>query len=53
MKTDPNIYFVIPTVDVNGESCTDKVHPSDLGYYNWMESIRKPIVKIMKKYGMK
>ena len=53
MKTDPNIYLISPDADPLGETCTDKTHPSDWGYYNWMESIRQPIVKIMKKYNMK
>ena len=53
MKTDPNIYMIYPVADLDGQSCTDKTHPSDLGYYHWMQSIREPIVKIMKKYGMK
>lgn len=52
MKTDPNIYMIYPVTDTDGYSCTDKTHPSDLGYYNWMNSIRQPILDILAKYGM-
>ena len=31
----------------------DGVHPDDYGYELWAKSIRKPIVKILKKYGIK
>ncbi len=35
------------------ETSADGVHPGDLGYYMWAESIREPIVKILAKYGIK
>ena len=35
------------------DTTVDGVHPSDWGYYMWAESIRKPIVKILRKYGIK
>lgn len=53
METDPNIYIVYPSADPMGETCTDKTHPSDWGYYNWMESIRQPILDILAKYNIK
>lgn len=53
METDPNIYIVYPAADADGETCTDKTHPSDWGYYNWMESIRQPILDILAKYNIK
>ncbi|WP_289743722.1 SGNH/GDSL hydrolase family protein [Muribaculum intestinale] len=53
METDPNIYIVYPAADTDGSTCTDKTHPSDMGYYNWMESIRQPILDILAKYNMK
>lgn len=53
MKTDPNVYFIYPSPDTDGSTCTDKIHPSDLGYYNWMQSIRQPILDILAKYGIK
>lgn len=53
MKTDPNVYIVYPAADTDGSTCTDKTHPSDMGYYNWMESIRQPILDILAKYNIK
>lgn len=35
------------------DTTVDGVHPSDWGYYLWAESVRKPILKILKKYGIK
>ena len=52
MKTDPNIYIVYPAADTDGSTCTDKTHPSDMGYYNWMMSIRQPILDILAKYNI-
>ena len=31
----------------------DGIHPSDYGYTLWAQSIRKPILKILKKYGIR
>lgn len=53
MENDPNIYLIYPSADNDGSSCTDKIHPSDLGYYNWMLSIREPITEILSKYGIR
>lgn len=50
METDPNIYFIYPVVDTDGSSCTDKTHPSDLGYANWAKSIKDPILEILSLY---
>ena len=35
------------------ETCTDGTHPNDYGYTLWAESIRKPVTKILAKYGIK
>lgn len=35
------------------EWTSDGVHPDDYGYYLWVESVRKPICKILKKYERK
>lgn len=53
METDKNIYFIYPSVDNDGSTSTDKIHPSDFGYYNWMQSIREPIIEILSKYGIR
>ncbi len=52
METDPNIYLIYPVADTDGYSCTDKTHPSDMGYHNWAESIRQPILDILAKYNI-
>ena len=35
------------------ETSLDGTHPSDIGYYLWACSIRKPLVKILRKYGIR
>ena len=35
------------------ETTVDGIHPSDFGYHIWAESIRKPLVKILRKYGIR
>ena len=35
------------------ESSVDGTHPSDMGYLGWARSIEKPILKILKKYGIR
>ena len=34
------------------DSSIDGVHPGNNGYTRWAESVKKPIVKILKKYGI-
>lgn len=51
MKRDKNIYFITPDAGI-GTTC-DGTHPSDLGYYFWMQSIKEPVLKILAKYGIK
>lgn len=53
MESDPNVYLIYP--DAGGDTGTtcDGTHPSDLGYYLWMESIRQPILDILAKYDIK
>ncbi len=50
MKRDRNVYFIHPDAGM-GTTC-DGTHPSDLGYYFWMQSIRQPILDILAKYGI-
>lgn len=54
-KRYPNVYYIKPDAALhNGESSTaDGVHPNDNGYSVWEASIEKPILKILKKYGIK
>ena len=50
-----NVYFVSPdTLTGNDhETSVDGVHPSDMGYTRWARTIEKPVLKILKKYGIK
>lgn len=49
-----DVYFIksdASTPDHNHQ--VDGTHPDDYGYEVWAKSIRKPIVRILKKYGIK
>ena len=50
-----DVYFIQPDASVKGshEYQVDGTHPDDHGYYMWSKSIEKPILKILKKYGIK
>jgi len=50
-----DVYFIVPDAALhNGESSTaDGIHPNDNGYSLWERSIEKPILKILRKYGIK
>ena len=53
-KKYPNVYFIHPdaTADDNNAS-VDATHPDNYGYNLWARSIEKPVLKILKKYGIK
>ena len=49
-----DVYFVKSDASTPGHNHqVDGVHPDDYGYELWAKSIRKPIVKILRKYGIK
>lgn len=57
MASDPNLYFVIPSTEApdglpTHETTCDGTHPSDLGYYYWMQSIKDPILTILRHYNL-
>lgn len=54
-KQYKDVYYIKPDAALhNGESSTaDGVHPNDNGYSLWERSIEKPVLKILKKYGIK
>lgn len=53
-KKYKNVYFVKSDASTPGHNHqVDGVHPDDYGYELWAKSIRKPIVKILKKHGIK
>ena len=35
------------------ETTVDGIHPSDFGYHIWAESLRKPLVRILRRYGIR
>ncbi len=54
VKKYDDVYFIqTNATDRNHTTSADGTHPSDYGYMLWAESIRKPIVRILKKYGIK
>ncbi len=54
VKKYENVYFIQTNTGSNSEETSvDGTHPSDMGYLGWAESIEKPIMKILKKYGLK
>jgi hypothetical protein len=54
VKKYKDVYF-IPTNATAPlhETSVDGTHPDDYGYYLWARSIEKPILKILRKYGLK
>ena len=54
VKKYKDVYFIeTNAADKIHSTSVDGIHPSDYGYTIWAESIRKPIVKILKKYGIR
>ncbi len=53
VKKYPDVYFIQTNATDKGHTTSvDATHPSDYGYMLWAESIRKPLLKILKKYGI-
>ena len=54
-KKYKNVYFIDCTdaADKLQETSVDSTHPGDYGYTLWAKSIEKPLLKILKKYGIK
>lgn len=49
-----DVYFVRPDATAPlHEATVDGVHPDDYGYYLWTTSIEKPVLKILRKYGIR
>ena len=50
-----NVYFISVTdaADELEETSVDGTHPGDYGYTLWAKSIEKPLLKILKKYGIR
>ena len=53
-KKYKNVYFIQPNASVpSHETSVDGTHPDNYGYTLWAKSIEKPVLKILKKYGIK
>ena len=48
-----DVYFITPNASCNHESSVDGTHPDNYGYYLWARSIEKPVLKILRKYGIR
>lgn len=49
-----DVYFIHPNASVaSHESMVDGTHPGDYGYYLWSRSIERPVLRILKKYGIR
>lgn len=49
-----DVYFIRPDISAGEHEATvDGIHPDDYGYTLWMESIRKPIIRILRRYGIR
>jgi len=54
-KQYKDVYYIKPDAARHDGECStaDGIHPNDHGYSLWEASIEKPILKILKKYGIK
>ena len=53
-KKYKNVYFIqTNATDELHETSVDGTHPGDYGYTLWAKSIEKPLLKILRKYGIK
>ena len=53
-KKYKDVYFIIPNAcPASHEATVDGVHPDNYGYTLWAESIEKPVLNILKKYGIR
>lgn len=54
VKKYKDVYFIRPDATSKDHSATiDGVHPSNYGYQLWAESIEKPVLKILREYGIR
>ena len=53
-KKYKDVYFIVPDAcPPSHEGSVDGVHPDNYGYTLWCKSVEKPILKILKKYGIR
>lgn len=54
VKKYKDVYYIpSDATSAQHETSVDGVHPGDYGYWLWAESVRKPILRILKKYGIR
>ncbi len=54
VKKYKDVYFIqTNATDKLHSTSADGIHPSDYGYYLWAKSVEKPIMRILRKYGIK
>ena len=54
VKKYDNVYFIQTNAsDPSKDTSVDGTHPSDWGYMYWAKSIEKPVLKILRKHGLK
>lgn len=54
IKRYPDVYYIKPSADDGThEYSVDGTHPNDHGYYLWSRSIEKPILRILRRYGIR
>ena len=55
VKQFKDVYYIDETnaTDPYHDSSIDGVHPSNHGYTLWAESVRKPLRRILRKYGIR
>ena len=52
-KKYKNVYFIQTNASMpSHETSVDGIHPDDYGYTLWAKSIEKPLLEILKKYGI-
>ncbi len=53
-KKYKDVYYVVADATAeDNEASVDGTHPSDYGYQLWAQSIEKPILRILSKYGIR
>ena len=53
-KKYKDVYFITPQAcPASHEATVDGVHADNYGYSLWAESIRKPVLNILRKYGIR
>lgn len=49
-----NVYYIQPSAtSEKHDTSVDGVHPGNFGYSLWAESIQKPVIRILRKYGLR